>query len=218
MHTIPQSNSIFSVCGISPGASYVEMPDCVAAVDRSTRPSPDAVLLISFCGQRITEYQDMRAAIVSYATRAAEKLRGEHQYCRYVSVFVKTSPFAVNEPYYGQHAGTPLLTPTQDTRDIVAATVRCLDRVWKDGHRYQKGGILLGDFFSQGVAQLNLFGDNAPRENSGALMDVLDGLNNRHGRGSLFFAGQGIQPKWQMKRERLSPRWTTRLSDVPQVN
>ncbi|WP_233638446.1 hypothetical protein, partial [Citrobacter cronae] len=37
----------------------------------------------------------------SYASRAAEKLRGEHQYCRFISTFVKTSPFALNEPYYG---------------------------------------------------------------------------------------------------------------------
>ncbi|WP_440310579.1 DinB/UmuC family translesion DNA polymerase, partial [Klebsiella pneumoniae] len=53
-------------------------------------------------GGRITEYHEMRQAICSYATRAAEKLRGEHQYCRFISAFVKTSPFALNEPYYGK--------------------------------------------------------------------------------------------------------------------
>ncbi|MEG6214654.1 hypothetical protein UXO42_05745 [Enterobacter quasihormaechei] len=42
----------------------------------------------------------MRQAIFSYAARGAEKLRGEHQYCRFISAFVKTSPFALNEPYY----------------------------------------------------------------------------------------------------------------------
>ncbi|MEI7100232.1 S24 family peptidase, partial [Klebsiella pneumoniae] len=31
-----------------------------------------------------------------------------------------------------------------------------------------------GDFYSLGVAQLNLFDDNAPRKNSGKLMEVLD--------------------------------------------
>ncbi|EGT4371845.1 hypothetical protein AUM47_10130 [Cronobacter malonaticus] len=79
--------------------------------------------------------------------RAAEKLRGEHQFCRYISVFVKTSPFSA-EPYYGNHAGTKLLTPTQDKRDIITAATGCLDAVWRDGHRYQKAGVMLGDFFS----------------------------------------------------------------------
>ncbi|SXE42894.1 Error-prone [Klebsiella variicola] len=165
-------------------------------------------------GGRITEYYEMRQAICSYASRAAEKLRGEHQYCRFISAFVKTSPFALNEPYYGNSASVKLLTPTQDNRDIIAAATRCLDAVWKDGHRYQKAGVMLGDFYSQGVAQLNLFDDNAPRQNSEKLMEVLDHLNAKNGRGALYFAGQGIQAAWQMKREMLSPRYTTRYSDL----
>lgn len=168
-------------------------------------------------GGRITEYHEMRQAICSYASRAAEKLRGEHQYCRFISAFVKTSPFALNEPYYGNSASVKLLTPTQDSRDIIAAATRCLDAVWKDGYRYQKAGVMLGDFYSQGVAQLNLFDDNAPRQNSEKLMEVLDHLNAKNGRGALYFAGQGIQTAWQMKREMLSPRYTTRYSDLLRV-
>ncbi|ENH1698693.1 Y-family DNA polymerase [Escherichia coli] len=170
----------------------------------------------SFSG-RITEYEDMRQAICSYASRAAEKLRGEHQYCRFISAFVKTSPFALNEPYYGNNASVKLLTPTQDSRDIISAAIRCLDAIWQDGYRYQKAGVMLGDFFSQGVAQLNLFDDNAPRPGSEKLMEVLDHLNAKGGRGTLYFAGQGIQQQWQMKREMLSPRYTTRFSDLPVV-
>lgn len=168
-------------------------------------------------GGRITEYHEMRQAICSYASRAAEKLRGEHQYCRFISAFVKTSPFALNEPYYGNSASVKLLTPTQDSRDIITAATKCLDVIWREGHRYQKAGVMLGDFYSQGVAQLNLFDDNAPRKNSEKLMEVLDHLNAKDGRGTLYFAGQGIQTAWQMKREMLSPRYTTRFSDLPVV-
>ncbi|HCQ8351215.1 Y-family DNA polymerase [Klebsiella variicola] len=168
-------------------------------------------------GGRITEYHEMRQAICSYASRAAEKLRGEHQYCRFISAFVKTSPFALNEPYYGNNASVKLLTPTQDSRDIITAAIKCLDAIWRDGHRYQKAGVMLGDFYSQGVAQLNLFDDNAPWKNSEKLMEVLDQLNAKDGRGTLYFAGQGIQTTWQMKREMLSPRYTTRFSDLLRV-
>ncbi|HBR1559769.1 TPA: Y-family DNA polymerase [Klebsiella quasipneumoniae subsp. similipneumoniae] len=168
-------------------------------------------------GGRITEYHEMRQAICSYASRAAEKLRGEHQYCRFISAFVKTSPFALNEPYYGNSASVKLLTPTQDSRDIITAATKCLDAIWRDGHRYQKAGVMLGDFYSQGVAQLNLFDDNAPRKNSEKLMEVLDHINAKDGRGTLYFAGQGIQTAWQMKREMLSPRYTTRYSDLLKI-
>lgn len=180
-------------------------------------PTKQEIVCSRSFGERITDYDAMRQAICSYAARAAEKLRGEHQYCRHISVFVKTSPFAINEPYYGNSASTKLMTPTQDSRDIINAAVRCLDSIWRDGYRYMKAGVMLGDFFSQGVAQLNLFDDAAPRRNSAELMKVLDHLNAKDGRGTLYFAGQGVQQQWMMKREMLSPRYTTRLSDLPVV-
>lgn len=177
-------------------------------------PTKQEIVCSRSFGERITDYEEMRQAVCSYAARAAEKLRGEHQYCRFISVFVKTSPFALNEVYYGNSTSVKLLTPTQDSRDIIHAAVKCLGTIWKEGHRYQKAGVMLGDFFSQGVAQLNLFDDNAPRSGSEKLMAVMDQLNTRDGRGTVYFAGQGTRPSWQMKREMLSPRYTTRFSDL----
>ncbi len=76
---------------------------------------------------------------------------------------------------------------------------------------------MLADFFSQGMAQLNLFDDNAPRAGGEKLMEVLDHLNAKDGKGALYFAGEGIQQQWAMKRDMLSPRYTTRYEDLLQV-
>jgi len=180
-------------------------------------PDKQEIMCSRSFGERISDYESMRQAISSYAARAAEKMRAEHQYCRFISAFVKTSPFALNEPYYGNSASVKLLTPTEDSRDIINAATRCLDAIWKEGLRYQKAGVMLGDFFSLGVAQLNLFDENPPRRNSAELMAVIDELNKKEGRGTLWFAGQGIEQQWQMKREMLSPRYTTRFSDLLRV-
>ncbi|MBH2810184.1 Y-family DNA polymerase [Serratia liquefaciens] len=179
-------------------------------------PTKQQIICSRSFGDRITEYDQMHQAICMYATRAAEKLREEHQYCRHVSAWIKTSPFSINEEYYGNTASIKLSTPTQDTRDIIAAAMRCLDAIWQPGHRYQKGGVMLQDFFSQGVAQLGLFDEHQPRHNSEKLMGVLDYINNS-GRAKLWFAGQGAQQVWSMKRELLSPAYTTRLSDLPRA-
>ncbi|HBT6039799.1 TPA: IS481 family transposase [Klebsiella pneumoniae] len=114
----------------------------------------------------------------------------------------------------GNVATEKLNTPTRDTRDIIAAAVRSLDRIWLDGHRYAKAGIMLNDFSPNGVAQLNLFDDVQPRPHSDALMKVLDGINHS-GLGKVWFAGRGIAPDWQMKREMLSPAYTTRWKELP---
>ncbi|MDH2898041.1 Y-family DNA polymerase [Rahnella variigena] len=179
-------------------------------------PTKQQIVCSRSFGDRVSEYDLMREAICSHAVRAAEKLRGEHQYCRHISAFVKTSPFAMNELYYGKTAGTKLQIPTQDSRDIVAAATQCLDAIWQDGHRFQKCGVMLGDFYSQGVAQLGLFDEHKPRTNSEQLMAVLDGINHS-GKGRVWFAGQGIQKSWEMKRQMLSPAYTTRFSDLMRV-
>ncbi|TCQ91578.1 DNA polymerase V [Rahnella sp. JUb53] len=179
-------------------------------------PTKQQIVCSRSFGDRVSEYDLMREAICSHAVRAAEKLRGERQYCRHISAFVKTSPFAMNELYYGKTAGTKLQIPTQDSRDIVAAATQCLDAIWQDGHRFQKCGVMLGDFYSQGVAQLGLFDEYKPRTNSEQLMAVLDGINHS-GKGRVWFAGQGIQKSWEMKRQMLSPAYTTRFSDLMRV-
>jgi len=75
---------------------------------------------------------------------------------------------------------------------------------------------MLGDFYSQGVAQLGLFDDYPPRPGSERLMAVLDTINHS-GKGQVWFAGQGTQKSWEMKRQMLSPAYTTRFSDLLRV-
>jgi DNA polymerase V len=177
-------------------------------------PTKQQIVCSRSFGSRITEYQDMRQAVCAYAERAAEKLRSERQYCRQIAVFVRTSPHAVGETFYGNQAMGSLITPSNDTRDIIRVAMESLDRIWLDGCRFMKAGVMLGDFYSQGVSQLNLFDEFKPQANSETLMRVVDGLD-QSGKGKLWFAGQGMQKTWAMKREMLSPAYTTRFSDLP---
>lgn len=128
---------------------------CIS-LEEAPPPKQQIICSRSF-GERITTYDAMLQAICQYAERAAEKLREERQFCRHISAFIKTSPFAASEPYYSNAGSENLQTPTQDTRDFVSAAVKSLDRIWQDGHRFAKAGIMLNDFTPTGIAQLNLF-------------------------------------------------------------
>jgi len=177
-------------------------------------PSKQQIVCSRSFGERITSKTAMQQALCQYATRAAEKLRGERQFCQHVGIFIRTSPHAFNEVYYGNSAGETLALPTQDTRDIIEVAMRSLDRIWLDGRRYMKAGIALDEFTPNGITQLSLFDENKPRARSVQLMKVLDGIN-QSGLGNVWFAGQGINTEWKMKREMLSPAWTTRWDDIP---
>lgn len=177
-------------------------------------PAKQQIVCSRSFGDRITSKVLMQEALCQYATRAAEKLRKERQFCRRISVFIRTSPHAQGEIFYGNSAGESLTIPTQDTRDVIEVAMRSLDRIWLEGRRYMKAGIMLDDFTPNGVSQLSLFDEDKPRANSAQLMKVLDGIN-QSGLGSVWFAGQGVNTEWKMKRDMLSPAWTTRWSDIP---
>lgn len=99
------------------------------------------------------------------------------------------------------------------TRDIIGFALRALETVWRGGFRYAKAGITLGDFYQSGVAQLDMFSQQLPRANADALMSAVDQIS-RSGLGEVWFAGQGTDNAWQMKREMLSPRYTTCLTEI----
>jgi DNA polymerase V len=185
----------------------------ISCISIDSLPAKEQIICSRSFGQRVTTRQAMHEAVCQYAERASEKLRGERRYCRHVSVFLRTSPFST-EPYYSNSASQVLMTATQDTRDIVAAAMRCLDQVWRDGFRYQKAGIMLNDFTST-PGQIDLFDETPPRANSAALMQVVDNLN--HAGNKVWFAGQGIDKGWKMKRDMLSPAYTTNWNDLPVV-
>lgn len=90
-------------------------------------PDKQQIMFSRSFGYRITEYADMRQAVCAYAERAAAKLRSEHQFCAFVSVFLRTSPHADNEIYYENQSSTKLSIPSNDTRDIIRASTESLN-------------------------------------------------------------------------------------------
>ncbi|MBD8234894.1 translesion error-prone DNA polymerase V subunit UmuC, partial [Pantoea agglomerans] len=183
---------------------------CLALED-APPPKQQIVVSRSF-GQRVTSIDELQQAIVTYATRAAEKLREQGSKCRHISVSVATGRYGT-EPQYANTAAMTCEYPTSDTRDIIGLALRALETVWRDGYRYAKAGITLGDFYQSGVAQLDMFSQQLPRANADALMSAVDQIN-RSGLGKVWFAGQGTDNAWQMKREMLSPRYTTCLTEI----
>ena len=179
-------------------------------------PTKKQIVCSRSFGAKVTQFELLREAVCEYATRATEKLRKEHQQAKVMTVFIRTSPFKDNEPQYSNSASGELLTPSCDTRDFIELANHLLKRIWKDGFRYAKAGVMLSDFYDPGMFQPGLFDDVSTRSNSQQLMSVLDTIN-QSGAGKVFFAGQGLKKDWSMKREHLSPAYTTRWDQLPRV-
>jgi len=179
-------------------------------------PTKKQIVCSRSFGVKVTQFELLREAVCEYATRATEKLRKEQQQAKVLTVFIRTSPFKDNEPQYSNSASGELLIPSCDTRDFIELANHLLKRIWKDGFRYAKAGVMLSDFYDPGMFQPGLFDDVSTRSNSQQLMSVLDTIN-QSGAGKVFFGGQGTKKDWSMKREHLSPAYTTRWDQLPRV-
>ena len=190
------------------GESCIELDD-------SPAPRQQIVCSRSF-EKKITDSSMLRETICEFAARAAEKLRGEGLLAKTVNVFIRTSPHIKTDPYYSNSATGKLIQSSSDTRDILALTSKLFDSIWRDGYRYAKAGVMLGDFCSPDQVQFDLFHSQADDPNRDKLMHAIDTINHS-GQGQIWFGGQRPKKDWFMKQSHLSPAYTTRWDCLPLV-
>ena len=179
-------------------------------------PSKQQIICSRSFGTKIITLEHMGEAVSQYTERACEKLRLEKQQAKVLTVFIQTSPFNTGPNHYSNSATGELVIPSSDTRDLNALAMQLLKRIWREGYSYNKAGVMLSDFYSHNTYQPGLFDEVAKRPNSEKLMTILDEIN-KSGLGRVFLARQGMSNTWRIKRDHLSPAYTTRWSDIPQV-
>ena len=167
-------------------------------------------------GERVSNLETLKPIVSNFAVRAAEKLRSEKQKCSQVSVYVRTSPFNKNKPQHSDLKTIGLLTPTNDTRDILAAAKKGLLPIFRSGYDYAKAGIVLNKFTNEHIKQYSLFKDHNDPKQDTKLMKYLDQMNAYETQ--IYYASQNTK-KWSpMKQNMTSPKYTTNWYDLPKVN
>ncbi len=167
----------------------------------------------------IRELGPLREAIATYLSRAAEKLRRQHQRAGAITVFVRSSPFN-GTSFYANAATVSLPLASNDTAVLLAAALPLAERLFRPHKPLQKAGVLLQNLQQLEQLQHHLLVPLSPQQQRRReeLMATIDGLNRRYGRGTVQWAACGLQPAWAMKRQRLSRAATTRLADIPVVH
>lgn len=179
-------------------------------------PAKKQIVCSRSFGEKITAKNSVRQAVCEFAARAAEKLRNDKQRAKVLTVFIRTSPFDQRDPYYSNAATGSLGQPTADTRELVGKATALFECIWRDGPRYAKAGVMLGDFSPQGQRQYSLFEHPTVIDTSDRLMQTIDRINNS-GTGKIWFAGQQPTKDWFMKQDLKSPAYTTRWESLPAV-
>jgi len=196
-----------------------------------TVPVKKSVCVSRSFGRKLSDYKDIRSALIVYVQKAASKIRINDLFCRTITIFLKTSKYENN--IYKNSKTYTLIEPTIDLRLIWKISDKLLKKIYKQSFFYSKVGIILSDFYKEESIQRSLiddrFNNDILRKNEVKIMKVIDVINNKFGYGKIklssdcdkdFFSKQNNNNKnsnWQMKSEYRSPCYTTSWCDIPKV-
>lgn len=150
--------------------------------------------------------------ISTFAVSCAEKLRLQKSCCNSVVVFIQTNRHRIDLPQYNRSIVLNLPFPTNSSIEISNFALKALSVIFREGYEYKRAGVIVQDFTDEDKTQMSLFENSDERHKK--LMQSIDKLNTMFGQQKIKLGSQDPKKVWKMKQEKLSPSYTTKLSDI----
>ena len=169
--------------------------------------------------KRIYDIKTLECALVQYTELAVEKLRKQKSECKGVSIYISTCNYYADNPeeQYSNGAYSTLPKMTSYTPDIVNVARQILPHIFRNGYGYKTIMVTLMDI-KPAEFQGELWTDPMENIKKRNLMKSIDQTVHMYGRGSITLAKSFETSGWEMKRDFLSPCWTTKYSDFPRIH
>lgn len=177
-------------------------------------PPKKQILSSRSFGVPVRDYNSLAESITLYMSRAAEKLRKQQSFAGSVYVYIRTSPFKPDEPFYSNGMTIPLPTATDDTRQLVSVVLWALKQLYRPNYSYAKAGVMLGELVPAQGVQTDLFSQKRETPKTSQLMATMDNINRKMGKESIKLASEGFKRPWKMKQENKTPSYTTLWHEV----
>ena len=163
-------------------------------------------------GQRITEYNSLKAAITSHGCIVARKVRKQRSLIKRLLIFASSSPHDDN--YYTKSLIYEFPVATDNSLKIAAGISVVFDQIFLSGVNFYRCGVGAIELENSQFQQQDMFNYSV---NNPELMQCYDHINNRYGNGIIEVAAAGQREKWDMRRNFLSPGYTCKWRDIPKI-
>jgi len=163
-------------------------------------------------GQRIVDIHTLQSALASHAVIVGKKARQQKSLIKKLLIFASYSPH--DEHYYKQVMVYQFPMATDDSCELAKAVSLVINDIYIAGVRFYRCGVGAIQLESELFKQSDLF---IPDNSNPELMACFDKINNRYGQDTLKLGAQGQSPHWQMKRDFLSPQFTSNWGHIPKI-
>ncbi|WP_400191659.1 Y-family DNA polymerase [Hymenobacter sp. B81] len=171
-------------------------------------------------GQPVHDAVLLAEAVASFAERAAAKLRRHGLAAQVLTVLLGQAASGSSKAARTWTAVAALPTATDDTGELVRHALERLRALIQPGTAYHRAGIVLSGLEPADQPQLGLFAQSAEQlSQTRALMQKIDALNARYGRGAVRYAAAGTRPvAWAGRCARRSAAYTTNWDELWQLH
>ncbi|TMO62481.1 Y-family DNA polymerase [Pseudoalteromonas aurantia] len=163
-------------------------------------------------GERVTDPSALKAALVTHCSIIAKKLRQQHSLTKRIIVFAHSSPH--EDGFFKKSFIQSFPVASSDSTVLAKAVEQIFDSLFKPGVKYYKAGVGAIELEDDNFQQADMFNGSQDKPQ---LMKVMDQINKRYGTTAARLGSAVQSTGWTMKREYLSPRYTTRWADIPTI-
>ncbi len=159
----------------------------------------------------------LEAAIATLGASASFALRREGLLAKRIGFFVDTNR---HKPGFRRRAEELVLgQPTNDTGRIISLLIAELGKDFNSQLAYHRLGVYLYDLLPETALQTDILGavDAGTHDRATARMQAFDRINQKHGKGKIYYAAEDLGKSWQPKRQIRSPRYLSSWDELPEA-
>ncbi|MGK4566751.1 DinB/UmuC family translesion DNA polymerase [Flavobacterium sp. 3HN19-14] len=176
-------------------------------------PKKKSIAITRSFPKKLTEYNDLRERVATFASVCAEKLRKQEYCCQTIIVMLGTMEHkTAHSKMYYQDAAT-ISFATNSTLTITHTAIGLLEKIYRHnkGLRFHKAGVIVTQLIREDEKQFSLFEEEDPRHLS--IMKAMDAINKKAGERKVRLGAQD-EKTWNMKQNLKSPRYTTNINEL----
>ncbi len=170
-------------------------------------------------GRLVTDLYELKEAVATYTSRAAEKLRRQHSAAKTVSVFIVPKEESHSTDFsHGPTKSAYITLPsaTSFTNELIGPAMKLLEDIFENGREYKKAGVMLSSIVPDESIQGNFFLAESKGTNR-FLMSAVDNVNFSMRDDAVKFCSSGVNKDWKMRQEYRSKRHSTRWDELREV-
>lgn len=163
--------------------------------------------------QVVTEYQDLRDAILYFLTTACERIRRYGLAAKAVTVTIGTDRFNPVPFEFFDSATYKSNYPTDVNQELQEWTLKTLEKIFRASFEYKRAGVILSGLVPAEKLTRRLFDDDEFQKRHN-LARAVDQINRKFGKGTIHLGCVKTNGVWKMKQLRKSQRFTTSWDEL----